>query len=338
MYKSPKHAPQLLIFSRSWKTAFIGLSQLDDHPAEGALRRHLTDSHTLDLLVRSLAPFPPPTSQTKSSFETKTSAINVPPSNNGQYDIKQIKDDALWLSKETGIDEMVALRITVLEWQMRSSVELIQCTTVDEIAQLNITAGNGGLHALRRSPQSSVRVKSLRSEESAKHSFESLESRRNRILEVYLSERRYLLKTSQYVISRALCQAVHSRSEQSPGKDVGKVDWVREIGDALLADYDVDGISLKLGRNTIVSAVDALQDRATSLEQGSGWFKDQGLREDIEAAWATNQILEMIHIMEMILVLLDSLTKLTRSDATLSWFKFMGRYGFFEVFEPVSPR
>ena len=326
----------MLTFSRSWKTAFTGLSQLEDHAADSALCRHLTDSHTLDLLVRSFAPFPPPTSQTRSSFETKTSAINVPPSNGGQYDIKQIKDDTLWLSKETGIDEMAALRIIMLEWQMRSSLQLIQCTTADEMVQLGIIAENGSLQFLQRSPQSSILAKSSRSGESAKHSFESLESRQDRILKVYLSERRYLLKTSQYIISRVLCQAIHSRSEQSRGKDAGRGDWVREIGNTLLASYDVDGVSLKLGRNAIVCAVDALQARTTGLEQGSGWFKDQGLREDTEAAWATNQILEMIHIMEIILVLLGSSIKLTRSDAILSWFNFMGKYGFFEVFEPVS--
>ena len=233
---------------------------------------------------------------------------------------------------------MAALRITMLEWQMRSSVQLLQCTTADEIAQLGITAGDGSSRILRRSPQSSVLAKSSRSEESAKHSFESLESRQKRILEVYLSERRYLLKTSQYIISGALCQVVHTPSGQSPSNGVGKGDWVREIGSTLLASYEVDGVSSKLGKNAIVSTVDALQARATGLEEGSGWFKNQSLCEDIEAAWATNQILEMIHIMEIIVVLLDSSMKLTRSDAALSWFRFMGKYGFFEVFEPVSLR
>ena len=326
----------MLIISRSWKTAFTGLSQLDDNSAGSYLRKHLTDPYTLDLLDRSFAPFSPPTSQTKSSFETKISAINVPPSNDGQYDIKQIKDDTLSLSKETAIDEMAALRIVILEWQMRSSVQLLQETSADELAQSRITSGNGSLQIVRPSLRSSISASTLRLEEGAPGLFDNSESRQRRQLEIYLSERRYIIKTSQYILSGARCQTSHEGSELATGKATGRLDWVQVIGNAMLADCKVDGVSAKSGKNYIVSAVDALQARATGLEQGSGWFKDQGLREDVEAAWAANQILEMIHIMETILVLLESSTTLTRSDAFLSWFRFMSRYGFFEVFEPVS--
>lgn len=300
------------------------------------MRRHLIDSHTLDLLVRSFSPFSPSTSQTKSSFETKTSAINVPPSNDGQYDVKQLKDDTIWLSKETSIDEMAALRIAMLEWQMRSCVQLLQENTADELAQKNITGRSGSLQTTRPSPRSSVLVKSSRLEEGDPGTFDSLQSRQKRLLKVYLSERRYIIKTSEYVASRARCQASHKGRERPKDKAVASLDWVQEIGDAILADWKADSVSSKGGKNHIVSAVDALQTRATGLEQGTGWFKDQGLQEDMEAAWASNQILEMIHIMGTILVLLDSSTKLTRSDAFLSWFRFMNRYAFFEVFEPVS--
>lgn len=270
------------------------------------------------------------------SFETKTSAINVPPSNDGQYDVKQLKDDTIWLSKEANIDEMAALRIAMLEWQMRSSVQLLQGNIADVLAQTNIMARSGNPQTARPSPWSSVLAKSSRLEEGGPCTFDSLESRQKRLLEVYLSERRFIIKTSEYVVSRARCQASHEDSERPRDKALARLGWVQEIGDAILADWKVDSVSSKGGKNHIVSAVDALQTRATGLEQGIGWFNDQGVQEDIEAAWASNQILEMIHIMEIILVLLDSSTQLTRSDALVSWFRFMSRYGFFEVFEPVS--
>ncbi len=224
----------------------------------------------------------------------------------------------------------------MLEWQMRSRVLLLQGTTADEIAQTSIGTKNGSLQITRPSPRSSVLAKSLRSNDVGLDTFDSSQSRQKRLLEVYLSERRYIIKTSEYVVSRARCQPSHESSERSKDKPVARLDWVKEIGDTILADWKVDGISSRSGKNHIVSAVDALQNRATGLEEGTGWFKDQGLQEDIEAAWASNQILEMIHIMETILVLLDSSTKLTRSDAFLSWFRFMDKYAFFEVFEPVS--
>lgn len=223
----------------------------------------------------------------------------------------------------------------MLEWQLRSSTQLLQGPTLDEQAQSSVTARNGSSHILRPSLRSSILAKS-ELQEGSQHTFNSSESRQTRLLETYLSERRYIIKTSQYIVSEAQCQTSREHSGRATGKPADRVSWVQEIGNALLVDYQVDGVSPKFGKNIIVSVVDALQKRATGLEQGSGWFKDQGLREDIEAAWAINQILEMIHIMETILVLLDSSAKLTRSDAFLSWFRFTSSYGFFELFEPVS--
>lgn len=224
----------------------------------------------------------------------------------------------------------------MLEWQMRSCVQLLQENTADELAQIHTTGRGGGLQTTVPSPRSSVLAKSSRLEEGDPGAFDSLQSRQKRLLKVYLSERRYIIKTSEYLISRAQCQATHQERKRPKDKAVANLDWVQEIGDAILADWKADDVSSKDGKNHIVSAVDALQTRATDLEQGTGWFKDQDLQEDMEAAWANNQILEMIHIMEIILVLLDSSTKLTSSDAFLAWFRFMNRYAFFEVFEPVS--
>ena len=321
----------MLTILRAWKTAFIGLSQLDHNSDYSSLKKHLTDSHTLDLLVHSLSPTSTATSQTKSSFDTKTSAIHVSPSNDGQYDIKQIKDDALWLSKETAIDELAALRIAMLEWQMRSSVQLLEGNTVDEVAQPGIIPTDDSLRITRPSLRSSIRAQPLRAE-----AFDSIESRQKRLLKVYLSERQYIVKTTEFILASAQCQVSHTERKQPMEKAGDRFGWLKEIGKAILVDWNADGVSPKSGKNQIVIAVDALQARATDLEQGSGWFKDEGLQEDIEAAFANSLILEMIHIMEIVLVMLDSSTKITRTDAFLSWFRFMNRYSFFELFEPVS--
>ena len=121
---------------RSWKTTYVALSQLNPEADNTSLRRHLTDPQTIYLLARSTSPYSAPTLQTKSTFDTKTSSVHVPPSGNPRYDIGQIKEDTLWLSKETKIDEVSALRIAVLEWQTRPAVQLLRGNLVDEIAPL----------------------------------------------------------------------------------------------------------------------------------------------------------------------------------------------------------
>lgn len=192
---------------------------------------------------------------------------------------------------------MAALRIAVLEWQMRSAVRL-------------------------RGPGA----------------FNTTEARQTRLLEMYLSERRYIIKTSEYVVFKATSRAGDIEMGISNGKAADRSDWVEELGSVILNAWNINGLSQGTGKNYLVIAVEALQTRIEGLEHGSGWFRDQGLRENIEAAWETNQLLELIHIMQTMLILLDSSTKLTRSDAFLSWFRLMSKCGFFGFFEPVSLR
>ncbi len=318
----------------SWKTTFIGLSQLGHLTDDGALRRHVTDRQTFDLLAKPFSPYLPPTALSKSSFETKTSAINVSPSAHGRYDIKEIQEDTLWLSTKTNISEIEALRIAVLEWQTRPAERLLLDSPYDEAKDLRRTVGVNGLAAsLRGSTQS----KPVLAEQDASSTFDSSEARRERLLFIYLSERRYILKTSEYLLSVALFGAslqVESSSEskskgKSPDRRGGR-GWVEEIGNNISTVWNLDGLMQDSGDNFIVAAVNALQSRIECLEGGSGWFPEEDPREDIEAAWGRNQLLEMIHIMQAMLTLLDSSAQLIRGDALLAWFRLVRKYEFFQ--------
>ena len=119
---------------------------------------------------------------------------------------------------------------------------------------------------------------------------------------------------------------------------MGKAGWVEEVGNRVSKHWNLDGHVEGSNKNFVVSAVDALEARIKNLEDGSGWFKEEGSPENIEAAWGTNQILEMIHIMQTILTLLDSATKLTRTDALMAWFRFVHKCTFFQSFELVCTR
>ena len=314
---------------RSWKSTYTVLSQLKEAPNDSFLQKHLTNSHALQILSTPFAPFDGPTPQSKSSFETKTSAINVSPSPHGRYDIQQIQEDTLWLSKETQIDEVTALRIGILEWQSRPSSRLLLGDPAENTARLNPSlAGN----SLRLSQSLKLVGSSAWSNEKPTFSNDT-EARRTRLLKLYLSERRYIIKTSEHVVIAALCQGASTGGKE---KTLEATPWIEDLGNTILSIWNIQELSKNTKENFFVSAVGALQARIDNLEKGSGWFKGEEFREELELAWAESQLLETTSILRLMLILLESMTDLTRSDAFLAWFRFMGTFAFFETFEPVS--
>lgn len=319
---------------RSWKTTFVALSQLNREADNASLRRHLTDPQTVHILAHSSSPYSAPTAQTKSTFDTKTSSVHVPPSGNPRYDIGQIKEDTLWLSRETKIDEVSALRIAVLEWQTRPAVQLLRGSLVDEIPPLANGIVESQLHASFSSAVPSLFGKSSGSGPNAPALFNDVGPRRRRLLETYMSERRYILKTAEYVTFAASCKALHGSPNDTTNQAFS---WVEGVGTAIISTWKGDGPAQGKSKNFAAEAVEALRSRIESLMGGSGWLSDESQQEEIELAWARNQILEMIHIMQVLLVRLDSsLTNLMTPEMILPWYRLMDECGFFNSLQPVS--
>lgn len=103
-----------------WRTASQLLTTIVDADTQNeTLRSFLTDKPSLDLLTNAYRPFPPPSAESKRDFENRTAPIHVSPNGSGDYDVEQMKQDALWLAKELEVEEVTALRAVVLEWQER---------------------------------------------------------------------------------------------------------------------------------------------------------------------------------------------------------------------------
>ena len=299
----------------------------------GSLKRHLTDPQTIHLLAHSSSPYSPPTPQTKSTFDTKTSSVHVPPSGSPPYDIAQIKEDTLWLSKETKADEVSALRIVVLEWQTRPAVQLLWGGLVDEIAPLANGIGGNQLQASFSGAALSLFGKSSAIGGNASARFDDAGPRRRRLLETYLSERRYILKTTEYVTFAASCRA---QDEPSSNVTSQASSWLEEVGTAIISTWKGDGLAQSKSK-TFVAEVKALRFRTEGLTTGSGWSSEESQQEDIELAWARNQIYEMIHIMQILLIRLSSsLTNLITPDLVLPWYRLMRDYGFYDSLQLVS--
>lgn len=316
------------VIGRAWSTTFSALSQTESLALKSGVESHIADPQALHCLENPFSPFHAPTPQTKASFETKTSAINLAPSPHGCYDIQQIKDDSLWLSKETNIDEVAALRITVLEWQSRPAFKLLR----EDLGDTAKVAGNASSQVAFAASQSSLLASSSFVGRNATTNFDAVNARRERLLEVYLSERRSILKTCEHIVFAALCDPT---SPESKGKNTHQSGWIVKLGQDILSAWNIYGNVRDTRKNFFIVAIEAIELRLQSLESGCGWLQDEGSRDKLEMAFARNQILEMIHTMQIILMLLESSTKISRSDVCLRWFRLMASFGFFEDLQPV---
>ena len=324
----------MLTSLRSWKSAYIALSLQDNVAANDTLRQYFQDPQTLQILTHCFAPFPAPTPQTKTTLETKTSAINVSSSSKARYDIKQIQADVLWLSQEAKIDEVSSLRIAVIEWQTRPEAQLLQGTEDDQtLAKENMHGQPGS--SIFDAGASLFMKSSFQKENTAKS--EPIEGRRRRLLEIYLLERRFILKTNEFLLSSALYR-VDIKNITKHGKGQNRIEWPQEIAADILSSWEADGADHSSRDYPLVSAFDALRKRQEALREGSGLYQAEGVQDDVEVAWARSQILEMIHIMQIALDLLQAASDLVKAAAILTWFRLVRDYQFFDEVSMVRDK
>lgn len=314
----------------SWKSAFSAISSSaelgTDHKV--AIQKFLEDPDVLNLLSNPFEAYPAPSSQTKATFETRTSAINATPSSTAQYDIKEVKEDALWLSKTAQIDEVSALRITVEECQSRATAQLQGPFSEEELASIREAAGE--------SKYSSPIPVSLLSQgvdaEAIKKEFDNQHSRRERILQTYLSERRNFLKCGEHLL-HACFSNPESLAENGKGKGPQVApSWIIERGRALASQLELNG-----GDKFSLRCIKFIDTKIKSIENGSGWFSEDGGRENVEIAWIQTQIVEATHSMEILWHFLVYVIGFPSSQVALGWFRLQQSFGFFNTFSMEEP-
>jgi nuclear pore complex protein Nup188 len=325
----------ILILCSSWRTVFIALSKPNDYNQEHpALENFLSEPYVLELLARPYNPYSyTPNTPTKSTFETKTAAINVTPTTKRDYDINEIKEDALWLSKEAEIDDFSALRLVVLEYQTRSAAQLQSDFSDEEKVVLQEAAGN--FSAELSSTLARTKVAGAVSDEYTVD-FDPKDVRRVRALRLYLSERRYLLKCAGLFLQAALDQQ-YDPAKEAEQNEGGKsiTSWTEKVGEDLIVSLENVGRSI---HDCLMDSIRSLRDKFNGLDKGSGWFKQEDTREDLEIDWLSNVLVEAINTMEITIRILDKQNHIPSSDAVLDWFGFVSTYGFFDQFEHVCER
>ena len=319
----------------SWKATFELLSASKDARPHDGLKLHLTDPRSVQLLCHYLRSPPVSTPESRSSFATLTSAINITPTNRETYNIEEIKSDALWLSQETSIDEVSALRLVVLEWQSRPASQLLSGFSAD--ADSTLSDGSSFLATFRASKATSGRTCQRENETALEH-FTSNPGRHLRILHLYLSERQYLPKVCQQLVCASLQGPPPEErysGEQHARKPESSTTWLQDVGLQIWRSWTGGNHSGDCGP-WIAQAISSIQATLEVLGTRSPFMKEEEPLVDLEAAWSKTLILEAYHVMEIILTLtMLSQKTVPSAKVVIKWFQFVGAYGFFEQLEMV---
>lgn len=278
---------------------------------EHTLCAYFNDDTTNRHLQNPFEPFPPPSQAAKDLFETRTSAINLAdPGDNGPYDPKQIKDDAQWLSDVVKLDQSVALRIVVLEWQKRAASRLKSSTmeqnTSDSFATTSFFA------------KSTQFANSIRYAEKVDSRFDKKNSREARLLDLYLSERLHVLKCADLLV-RYFQEylIIDGLPDDPPG--------IFQVG-YLLAKH-ICGCDFKTPQidGCLHLFTSALQQRLNRMEAGSGWFEDD-VDIELHRPWMQTQADETLIILQFLGSVLEEIHPSAR--ATVTYFELMHKTAF----------
>ncbi|KAJ2987410.1 hypothetical protein NUW58_g4521 [Xylaria curta] len=258
------------------------------------------------------------------TFEKKTAAIHVTPTPNDKYDINVIKEDALWLSKNAHINEVAALRVVVVEYQSRPTSQLLGPISTQDITSLRVAAGAANSQASTILP--GLSLTSTHDAAEIQADFDKPESRRLRIFQTYLSERRYYAATNDYIFTLMLQEKLPT----SPATEASSA-----IRKSLL---DVYGISSKQPQKStaeiptktchalIAQYISLLPD---CVRQASDILdsvvEDKGLMtEDLQELWTVTSLTEVLHRMSILFQLLDRSSDSFVSDTIANqWFSMI---------------
>ena len=157
-------------------------------------------------------------------------------------------------------------------------------------------------------------------------------TRHVRLLETYLSERLYLLKTAEHVLSRFVCRLDLRPGQNFTRQRAPSEDWLSEIGEAIFLLWKIESAQDGEGKKKdfITTAVDALRLRIQGIARGCPWVESEDVYEEIQVPWAKNQSLEMIHILQIAMDLLEFPKGVLPSGPILAWFRLMSEVCFFE--------
>ncbi|KAJ9601949.1 hypothetical protein H2200_013508 [Cladophialophora chaetospira] len=291
---------------RSWDDLFEALFSRN-HTSARTASSLLSEDPPTRILQPKFPHFPPPNASSKTAFDSAFSALPAP--SDRLYNPDDLKEDALWLSKQLNLNEQEALRLALLEWEYRSESRLRLGYSEAEVASLKEALGSDYVDRHLQAKGA------LPARDDA--TFTSRNSRRARSVRLYLHQQVLVLRLGKDLTDVYL----RSKGEgpEIPGPCWDLAAHLRAAGRYHLNEDVADGIK-------------RIQVLLQSLESGPSWDVEEpelGLLKDARDT-ATLQMIG--YILETLLLAVASSEEKPSSESVRFWFQFMSSVAFFASF------
>ena len=280
------------------------------------LEKFCYDASTFSLLSSCPDALSRPSAKSKADFEARTAPIQVSGSQNGEYDLEQMKKDALELSGQLGVEESFALRIVVLEWQSRAEEQLVRDgENANKGAELGASVRGKSLRPLNGSINGSVRPEIDFGDDSA---------RRRRQLQIYVAERSSRLKLGADLLG-------YEASREKPAQ---AETWMDDLARQLVKER------LKLDKDASIAdhvferCMAALDEQLQVLDD-TGKLPDVARQSDEEMLmYAAATFNDIVTILRLLLVVLYVRRDTATSSMVLAWFQRLESVNYFITLKP----
>lgn len=298
----------------SWKTAYRALCDVDTAEDNTTLQHFLNDDESLTLLSTPLAPWPriiQGQATTKSKFETKTAPIHIAQSAGGNYNLDDIRKDALWLSEELKIDESVALRVAILEWQQRAADQLLANPAESRTAVVKSTDPRASFLASTANFNASSNGATSPARDPG-----SQEVRRDRMLHIYIEERGFVLKLSADLVSSFASR----RSDEIREAD----HWIRKLA-ANVANRQCSPQASEARQAYLLKCIDWLDKTLKKLGDVGQWPQVFRASPSEEDQYVTSILLNISDVLRLIQAQLSIMDGPPGGELAAKWFHLMSK-------------
>ena len=261
------------------------------------------------VLSKPIPAFSSPSPNSKTAFDTTVATI--PPSDS-LYNIDEIKSDALWLSKQTGLEELEALRVVFLEWQYRPESRLTEGLSDAEIASLRDALGSEYLDRQTQS-QAGARPRD-------DGIFDAQNARRRRLILQYLRQEVTVIHIHRELVDMSLLPAevkIASSHLHNLVTEVTQDD--RGVSNQGIVGPSIESIEVQMGLLSNGGRAWDLEDSNSDI------LKLQELSQ-------TTSLQIIAEVLEILLLKARSLPGPASTTDLLTWLQFMQSQDFFSTF------
>lgn len=277
-----------------------------DEKRSGLAVEILSGDRPKKVLSQLFPAFPPPSPSSKNTFDSITSTLRPAP--DFLYSVDEIKADSLWLSEQAKLDELEALRLTLLEWQFRPESRLKKGYSEAEVASLREALGSDFVEK-----QFQVNISSSTRDDGI---FGNQSHRRAGLICRHLQEQAVVLRARRYLLDASLLPKV------------------KEVPVCKLQDL-ATGLDLKTGQSfsdDLDAGVKAIQERLKLLQDHPPWDVDESQMPFLDDVLDTNCLESIGTILKILLLRIRSSKATPTSQNLLMWLQLMASIGFFASF------